>query len=215
MPSCRACSTPLDESVRFCPQCGARVEPAEAPTEESAIRSVEADEEPRLFGVPPSLPLWQSSLGAVRSLRARAGAAVETYGAVSAARRRLALLRHEHEELLGRRDSSLRALGEAVYRGDDEATEAARADLTGTDEALRAKEAEMTSIADEVQERVHAAHDEVRKTELLEPGPSIPEPSPPPDEGTPPMPEPVPEPYPPPDEADIPSPDPGEPGSKA
>ena len=32
-----------------------------------------------------------------------------------------------------------------------------------------------------------------------------PEPAPPPDEGTPPMPEPVPEPYPPPDEATIPS----------
>ena len=32
------------------------------------------------------------------------------------------------------------------------------------------------------------------------------EPSPPPDEGTPPMPEPVPEPYPPPDEATIPAP---------
>ena len=36
------------------------------------------------------------------------------------------------------------------------------------------------------------------------------EPTPPPDEGTPPMPEPVPEPYPPPDEADIPSPAPQE-----
>ena len=37
-----------------------------------------------------------------------------------------------------------------------------------------------------------------------------PEPTPPPDEGTPPMPAPVPEPYPPPDEADIPSPTPQE-----
>jgi hypothetical protein len=36
------------------------------------------------------------------------------------------------------------------------------------------------------------------------------EPTPPPDEGTPPLPEPVPEPYPPPDEADIPSPAPQE-----
>jgi hypothetical protein len=34
---------------------------------------------------------------------------------------------------------------------------------------------------------------------------TIPEPAPPPDEGTPPMPAPVPEPYPPPDEATIPS----------
>jgi hypothetical protein len=36
------------------------------------------------------------------------------------------------------------------------------------------------------------------------------EPAPPPDEGTPPIPEPVPEPYPPPDEADIPAPAPQE-----
>jgi hypothetical protein len=36
--------------------------------------------------------------------------------------------------------------------------------------------------------------------------PSVPEPFPPPDEGTPPMPEPVPEPYPPPDEATPPQP---------
>jgi hypothetical protein len=35
----------------------------------------------------------------------------------------------------------------------------------------------------------------------------VPEPSPPPDEGTPPMPEPVPEPYPPPDEATPPKPE--------
>jgi hypothetical protein len=39
----------------------------------------------------------------------------------------------------------------------------------------------------------------------MEPPDLPPEPSPPPDEGTPPMPEPVPEPYPPPDEATIPS----------
>ena len=39
----------------------------------------------------------------------------------------------------------------------------------------------------------------------LSESPPVPEPTPPPDEGTPPMPAPVPEPYPPPDEATIPS----------
>ena len=41
---------------------------------------------------------------------------------------------------------------------------------------------------------------------VMEPTPVVPEPSPPPDEGTPPMPAPVPEPYPPPDELTPPSP---------
>jgi hypothetical protein len=170
----------------------------------------------------PESPVARTSVDAIGGMRARVGAALDAYGAVSAARRRLLGLRREHEELRGHRERAVRALGEAVYRGDDEATEAARADLTGADEALRAKEVEMTSIVSQLQERVHTARNEVRRTELLEPEPAllepvpdIPEPAPPPDEGTPPVPAPVPEPYPPPDEADIPSPDPGEPGSKS
>jgi hypothetical protein len=178
----------------------------------------------------PDSPVLRASVEAIGGLRARVGAAVDAYGAVSVARRQLLRLRHEQEELRGRRERAVRALGEAVYRADDEATKTARADLTEVDDALSAKEAEMTTIASQMQEQLHAAHDEVRRTELLEPGslepaaeapeslepaPEIPEPFPPPDEGTPPVPPPVPEPYPPPDEADIPSPDPGEPGSKS
>jgi hypothetical protein len=179
----------------------------------------------------PDSPVVRASVDAIGGMRARVGAAVDAYGAVSAARRRLLRLRHEHEELRTRRERAVRALGEAVYRADDAATETARADLTELDDALSAKEAEMTTIASQMQERVHAAHDEVRRTELLEPDslepvpppgegtppvpPPVPEPFPPPDEGTPPVPPPVPEPYPPPDEADIPSPDPGEPGSRS
>jgi hypothetical protein len=41
----------------------------------------------------------------------------------------------------------------------------------------------------------------------MQPPSPVPEPSPPPDEGTPPTPAPVPEPYPPPDEATLPRPD--------
>ncbi len=44
------------------------------------------------------------------------------------------------------------------------------------------------------------------ETTAFEPPETVPEPYPPPDEGTPPMPEPVPEPYPPPDEATPPRP---------
>jgi hypothetical protein len=96
-----------------------------------------------------------------------------------------------------------------VYLANDQATESARAELVKVDETLAAKEAEMTTIANEMHERLRATRDEVRETQLLEPEPpAVPEPAPPPDEGTPPTPAPIPEPYPPPDEGTPPVPDP-------
>jgi hypothetical protein len=164
----------------------------------------------------PDSAVARVSRDAVGGLRARMGAAVDAVGTVSAGRRALLRLRHEQEELRARRERLVRSLGEAVYLADDQATESARAELTEVDEALAAKEAEMTKIATEVHERLRATRDEVRETQLLEPPapPDIPEPYPPPDEGTPPTPAPVPEPYPPPDEADPPSvPEPESPDS--
>jgi hypothetical protein len=158
----------------------------------------------------PDSAVARVSAEAVGSLRARMGAAVDAVGAVSSGRRALLRLRHEQEDLRSRRERLVRSLGEAVYLADDQATESARAELTEVDEALAAKEAEMTKIATEMQQRLRASRDEVRQTQLLEPPgpPDVPEPSPPPDEGTPPTPAPVPEPYPPPDEVTIPQPDP-------
>ncbi len=166
----------------------------------------------------PDSPAARASLDAVGGVRARIGAAVDAFGAVSTARRELLRLRREHEDLTREKGRLLRSLGEAVYLGDDQATEKARADLSEVDGALSAKEDEMTTIAGEMRERYSAARAEVMHTELLEPVPVVPEPAPPPDEGTPPMPAPVPEPYPPPDEGTPPQPDPlpepEDPGSK-
>ena len=158
----------------------------------------------------PDSAVARASAVAVGSVRTRVGAALDAVRAVSSGRRALLRARHEQEHLRSRRERLVRSLGEAVYLADDQATESARAELTEVDEALAAKEAEMTKIATEMQQRLRASRDEVRQTQLLEPPapPDVPEPSPPPDEGTPPMPAPVPEPYPPPDEGTIPQPDP-------
>ena len=264
MRNCGVCGAALEERHRFCPECGAHVEP-EPPTVENAVPSppvedepgpVSVAEQPRWFGITPSgtvlvlavvalalavvlfvlghwivglvvfalgwlliayfvslvrrrpdTPIAQASINAVGGARARVGAAVDAVGTVSAGRRALLRHRYEQEELRARRERLLRTLGEAVYRADDQATESARAELTDVDEALAAKEAEMTTIANDMRARLRATRDEVRQTELLEPElPPVPEPYPPPDEGTPPTPAPIPEPYPPPDEGTPPAP---------
>ena len=58
----------------------------------------------------------------------------------------------------------------------------------------------------EAAEALRALDRSTRYGPRMEPIPTVPEPGPPPDEGTPPTPAPVPEPYPPPDEATPPTP---------
>ncbi|HET7043230.1 MAG TPA: zinc ribbon domain-containing protein [Gaiellaceae bacterium] len=150
----------------------------------------------------------------VAAARARGRAVVEQVAAQAQLRRELLQRRGELERLAGERGGRLRALGEAVYAGDETGTARARASLRELDDRIAAKEEEMARLAERVRERVEGARLESRSTMMLEPppGPATPEPYPPPvqepypppDEGTPPTPEPVPEPYPPPDEGDPP-----------
>jgi hypothetical protein len=144
----------------------------------------------------------------IAKLRSRGRAVVETLTAQSQARRQQLALRHELEQLYGRRGSWLRDLGVAVYGGDDPGTERGKRAIRELDEEIAAKEEQMTQIALQTQERVQQVRAESRPTELLEPPvpAPVPEPYPPPDEGTPPVPVPVPEPYPPPDEGTPPQP---------
>lgn len=147
---------------------------------------------------------------ALTRVRARSRAVAVSVAAQAQAQAEQLQLRRDLQRLAGERNQRLHELGEAVYREDEAGTEAARAALRELDEAVAAKEAEMTQIALRTQERVGQARLEAQSTFLLEPaeptpGP-VPEPYPPPDEGTPPTPPPIPEPYPPPDEGDPPQP---------
>ncbi|MGE5690827.1 MAG: zinc ribbon domain-containing protein [Pseudomonadota bacterium] len=147
----------------------------------------------------PQLRRSRSSVGA------RASQLATTTRARSRARRRLATLRRERDELERARREGLVRLGEAVYRSDAAETDRVRAEVEGLDAELAAKEEAMAAIAAEARQHVERAQLQAQPTEMVElPDPSPP--YPPPDEGTPPEPPRIPEPYPPPDEGTPPEP---------
>jgi hypothetical protein len=186
--TCSHCRAAVPAEARYCPECG------------SPLAEV------RTFGTPPSVP---PGIGrGLSKLRLRGRAFVETVSAQTAARREVAALRYELEELRAKRDRWLRDLGLAVYDGDDAGSERGKAAIRGLDQEILAKEEQMTQTALQAQAHVAQVQAESRPTVLLEPPQPapVPEPYPPPDEGTPPTPAPVPEPYPPPDEGDPPQP---------
>ena len=158
----------------------------------------------------PDAPVARATGEALWTLRQRAEAALETVSARSQASAQLRGLRRELDELSAARHSRLLALGEATYRGDHARAAAIRLELRGLDDRAVAIEAEAARVLADAEARVRQARIQVQPTEMVD----VPEPYPPPDEGTPPVPAPVPEPYPPPDEGSPPGPiivpDPGE-----
>jgi hypothetical protein len=154
----------------------------------------------------------RASLAALGTVRARAGAVVETVAAHGSARVELARLRRELGQLAADRGGHLRELGEAVYEGNRSATKELKQRIKDLDEKIEEKEARMATVTMEAQERIGRAQLQVQPTEILgEEAPSpvpepvpVPEPFPPPDEGQPPEPARIPEPFPPPDEGDRP-----------
>jgi hypothetical protein len=212
--SCANCGARLPKRSRFCPECGTRVVES---TDETAVQEVPPDEtgqvpveyetaRPRYFGVFRGAnvvaPAWQA-------VREKTGYAVESVTVHTTARRDLYRMRRELADLLARRAESARILGESVYAGDEEGTEAARAQLAELDGLATAKEEEMRQTAAAAMERIQRAHLQVQPTEIETPVPvpePLPEPSPPPQPV--PVPEPVPEPSPPPGPTPVPEPGP-------
>ena len=151
---------------------------------------------------------------AFASVLSRAEVAKETVAAHGGARIELARLRREASGLARRRSECARGLGEAVYAKNTTATKELKERMKEIDDELTAKEAQMAKVTIDAQERVGKAKLQVQPTQVVaselpdeapEPA-TVPEPSPPPDEGQPPQPAQVPEPYPPPDEGDRPKP---------
>lgn len=136
----------------------------------------------------------------------RAGLAASTVSTRTGARRRLAALQIELDELARERHVRLADLGAAVYGGDRRATKSVRSELERLDESIAQKEAEMAAVVSETEESVRRAHLQAQPTEMVEvperPDPPEPEPG----EADPPQPARIPEPYPPPDEATPPEP---------
>ena len=156
----------------------------------------------------PEGPVARSTAEALDAFRARAGVAADSLATRGRATRRLLALRRELQRMQALRGRLLSELGEAVYRGDDVATEKARGQVLELDELAGQREAEMQAVIVQAQERLHQRRLEIQPTEMVElpdqpapgqgePGPAvIPEPYPPPDEGNPPEPVIIPEPGP-------------------
>jgi hypothetical protein len=168
----------------------------------------------------PDGVLARSTADALDAFRARAGVAADAVATRGRAARRMLALRRELRRMSVLRMRLLVELGDAVYRGEEQATEAARGRLAELDELAAQREAEMEGVVAQAHERLERRRLEVQSTEMVElpeepaaPGEAepvparIPEPYPPPDEGTPPQPAIIPEPSP----AVIPEPSPGGP----
>jgi len=152
----------------------------------------------------------RSTTDALDGFRARAGLAADSLATRGRAARRMLALRRELQRMNALRAHLLFELGEAVYRGDDGATERARGQVRELDELAAQREAEMQGTLAQAQDRLQRHRLEVQPTEMVElpdqPGPGdpgdpsgpgvIPEPYPPPDEGSPPQPAIIPEPGP-------------------
>jgi hypothetical protein len=161
----------------------------------------------------PERTVVRSTAEALEAFRARAGVAAESLATRGRAARRVIALRRELQRMTAVRSQLLFELGDAVYRGDEQATETARERVRELDELAAGREAEMQAVVAQAQERLEQRRLEVQPTEMVElpdepyqPGegdPSgpvrIPEPYPPPDEGSPPQPAIIPEPGPLPD----------------
>jgi hypothetical protein len=160
----------------------------------------------------PEGAVARSTAEALNAFRARAGVAADSLAARGRAARRLIALRRELQRMAQLRNQLLLELGDAVYRADEQGTETARDRVRELDDLAAQREAEMGAVVAQAQERLRRRRLELQSTEMVElpdepaqpgegdPGPiRIPEPYPPPDEGSPPQPAIIPEPGPLPD----------------
>jgi hypothetical protein len=157
----------------------------------------------------PDGAVARSTADALDGFRARAGVAADSLATRGRAARRLLALRRELQRMGELRARLLFELGDAVYRGDDQATERVREQVRELAELAAQRGAEMEAVVVRTQARLERRRLEVQATEMVElpdqpaqpgegpPGPAvIPEPYPPPDEGNPPEPAIMPEPGP-------------------
>jgi hypothetical protein len=158
----------------------------------------------------PDGAVARSTAETMDAFRARAGVAADSLATRGRAARRLLVLRRELQRMGVLRTRLLLELGDAVYRGDEQATETARGQVAELDELAAQREAEMQAVVAQAQQRLQQRKLEVQPTEMVElpeepaaPGEvepggpvRIPEPYPPPDEGDPPQPAVIPEPSP-------------------
>jgi hypothetical protein len=152
----------------------------------------------------PQGAVARSSAEVLDTFRARAGAAADSLATRGRAARQLIAMRRELQRMSAFRQHLLYELGDAVYRGDEDATQTARARIEELDSLAAQREAEMQQVMEMAERRLEQRRLEVQPTVIAE-QPEQPS-TPAPGEGNPPEPARIPEPYPPPDEGTPPQP---------
>jgi zinc-ribbon domain len=151
----------------------------------------------------PAGRVTRASAEALDQFRARANVAAGSLATRGRAMREILGLRRELQRMAAFRVQLLYELGDAVYRGDDQARETARGRIEELDQLAASTESRMQEVAATAKRRIEERRLEVQPTEMVE----LPEqPSPQPGEISPPEPAVIPEPYPPPDEGTPPQP---------
>jgi hypothetical protein len=152
----------------------------------------------------PGGTMARSTAEAADSFGARAGVAAGSLVTRGRSTRRVFALRRDLRRMAAVRPRLLFELGDAVYRGDLQATEEARARIDELDRLAAEREAEMQQVLEATRHVLARRRLEVQPTEVAE-QPEQPT-TPAPGEGNPPEPARIPEPYPPPDEGSPPQP---------
>ena len=116
---------------------------------------------------PDESPVARRAVRSYDGIRERADATIESLAARAAARRRLAQIDGEVEQLESSRAEAVRRLGEAAYAGEEEETERLRGEIAGADAALEAKRGEREQVQAETEERVEGAKLRAQPTERL------------------------------------------------
>jgi zinc-ribbon domain len=124
------------------------------------------------------------------TFRSRGRVAAESIATRGRARRQVYALRQELARMAVDRDRLLFDLGNAVYRGDEQATEEARSRVEELDRLAAEREAEMQQVLESAQDVLARGRLEVQPTEVAE---APQEPDPAPGEGSPPEPARIPE----------------------
>lgn len=111
----------------------------------------------------------RASVQALETVKARAGATIDTVAAHGNARIELMRLRRELGHIRDEREQRLYALGVASYENDDDATSELKEQIGGLDEEIESKKLEMEQISEHAEARIQDAQLSVQSTRIVEP----------------------------------------------